>query len=281
MTLCRKSAVLLALATLWLGAGCGGGDRTPFAAETDEPYYRQGQQLKTQGRYSEALSSFLKVIEKRGGQASAESHLEAGLIYLNHIKDPIEAIHQFRSYLELQPNAKQAPYVRGQVDVAKREFARTLPAHPLEDQSIRFEMQDQVERLQRENEELKAELQSRGIAPVPLMRTSRSVGSLPPVESSPITLAPLPGGTDSAAPSSIAPAAPKPLFNAVGPATRPTASAQAGGRKHTIASGDTLYRIAVKYYGSGAKVEEIFNANRDVMRDKNTLPRVGTELKIP
>ena len=281
MTLCRKSAVLLALAALWLGAGCGGGDRTPFAAETDESDYRQGQQLKTQGRYSEALSSFLHVIEKRGERESAESHLEAGLIYLNHIKDPIEAIHQFKKYLELQPNSKQAPYVLGQVNVAKREFARTLPAHPLEDQSIRFEMQDQVERLQRENEELKAELQSRGIAPVPSLRTFRSVASSAPVENSPITLAPLPAGSDPVAPPSIVPATPKSLFNPVSSGTKPTAAVPAGGRKHTIAPGDTLYRIAVKYYGSGAKVEEIFNANRDVMRDKNTLPRVGTELKIP
>jgi len=281
MTPCRKSAVLLALAALWLGAGCGGGDRTPFAAETDESDYRQGQQLKTQGRYSEALSSFLHVIEKRGERESAESHLEAGLIYLNHIKDPIEAIHQFKKYLELQPNSKQAPYVLGQVNVAKREFARTLPAHPLEDQSIRFEMQDQVERLQRENEELKAELQSRGIAPLPSIRTSRGTAAFAPAERSPITLAPLPAGVDSDALPAVAPAAPKALFNLSQTAARPIPSAPAVGRKHTIAPGDTLYRIAVKYYGSGAKVEEIFNANRDVMRDKNTLPRVGTELKIP
>ena len=274
MTLRRQSAVLLALAALWLGAGCGGGDRTVFSAETDDSSYRQGQQLKAQGRYSEALSSFLRVIERRGEQASAESHLEAGLIYLNHIKDPIEAIHQFRKYLELQPNAKQAPYVRGQVDVAKREFARTLPAHPLEDQSIRFEMQDQVDRLQRENEELRAELQTLpGAAPASLLHVTRSSAAPAAMDTSPITLAPLPAGTAPAAPLAIAPSGPRPLFT--------PAPAAGGGRTHTVAPGDTLYGIAKKYYGSGAKVEEIFNANRDVMRDKNTLPRVGTELKIP
>jgi len=274
MTLRRQSAVLLALAALWLGAGCGGGDRTVFSAETDDSSYRQGQQLKAQGRYSEALSSFLRVIERRGEQASAESHLEAGLIYLNHIKDPIEAIHQFRKYLELQPNAKQAPYVRGQVDVAKREFARTLPAHPLEDQSIRFEMQDQVDRLQRENEELRAELQTLpGAAPASLLHVTRSSAAPAAMDTSPITLAPLPAGTAPAAPLAIAPSAPRPLFS--------PASAASGGRTHTVAPGDTLYKIAKQYYGSGSKVEEIFNANRDVMRDKNTLPRVGTELKIP
>jgi nucleoid-associated protein YgaU len=155
------SIVSLGLAgiILLLASACERGDNTPFPAEADDPNFRQGQQLERQGRTQEALSFYLKAISRRG-ESAPESHLEAGLIYLQSIKDPLAAIYHFRKYLELQPNAKQAVYVRGLVDTAKREFARTLPAQPLESQAERLEMLDQVDRLRRENDQLKAELAS-------------------------------------------------------------------------------------------------------------------------
>src|SRR5258706_11927144 len=116
-------------AVLFVGAW-GGGGGAPMAVERDEPLYKQGLQLKQQGRNPEALVNFLKVVEKRGEQASAESHFEAGLIYLQHIKEYVEAIHHFQAYLALQPNSAQASHVRELVKTAKREFARGLPARP-------------------------------------------------------------------------------------------------------------------------------------------------------
>ena len=97
-------------------------------------------------------------------------------------------------------------------------------------------------------------------------------------------LAPLPSRSPNGEPIvAVAPPA-APLFsppNSAPPVNRAAAPSPAGARKHTIAPGDTLYRISVKYFGNGSKVDAIFNANRDVMSDKNTLLRVGIELKIP
>src|SRR5688572_14056948 len=121
--------LVLASFALLLAAGCERGHDEAVMAEADEPNFRQGQQLVKQGRSQEALSAYLKVIAKRGDSAP-ESHLEAGLLYLQQIKDPLAAIYHFRKYLELQPNARQAVFVKGRIDVAKREFARTLPAQP-------------------------------------------------------------------------------------------------------------------------------------------------------
>ena len=132
---------LLALAALLLVAGCDRGDSLTLSSEIDEPFYRQGQSLSKQGRNQEALNAYLKVIAKRDDTAP-ESHLEAGLILLRHVKDPIAAIYHFRKYLELQPNSRQAVYVRGLIDTSKREFARTLPATPLESQADQLEKQD-------------------------------------------------------------------------------------------------------------------------------------------
>ena len=94
-----KFLSLPALAVLLAVTGCGG-DNFAQSAETDDSAYREGQQLEKQGRNQEALASYLKVITKRGDSAP-ESHLEAGLIYLEHDGDPIAAIYHFRKYLEL------------------------------------------------------------------------------------------------------------------------------------------------------------------------------------
>jgi hypothetical protein len=155
-TFCLVTACLAVLGVLVLPA-CGDRDGAPLPAETDEPFYVQGKTLVRQGRHPEALTSFLKVIERRGERGAAESHLEAGSIYLYYTKDPVEAYHHFRRYLALQPNSKEAAGVRGKVEEAKREFARTLPARPLEDQSLRMQADDAFAKLQREVEELRAQ----------------------------------------------------------------------------------------------------------------------------
>jgi LysM repeat protein len=51
-------------------------------------------------------------------------------------------------------------------------------------------------------------------------------------------------------------------------------------RKHLVVSGDTLGKIARKYYGSSARWEEILRANGDVIKDANVLP-LGATLRIP
>ena len=204
-------AALLALA---LGPGCGG-DSASLSSEMDDSNYREGQQMERQGRWDEALSAYLKVIDRRGDSAP-ESNLDAGLIYLNHIKDPIYAIYHFRKYLELEPNSKQAVYVRGLIDAAKREFARALPGQPLESETEHMGVEEQVARLQRENDELKAENAAlRAGAPVPVVHSSAiDISAIPSPQSiaqesappaaasaSPISLAPVEQGDKAAAPA--------------------------------------------------------------------------------
>src|SRR5208283_5292624 len=99
-----------------------------LSSEMDDSYYREGQQMERQGRWDEALAAYLKVIDRRG-DAAPESSLDVGLIYLNHIKDPVYAIYHFRKYLELEPNSKQAVYVRGLIDAAKREGGPAPATH--------------------------------------------------------------------------------------------------------------------------------------------------------
>jgi tetratricopeptide (TPR) repeat protein len=279
------SAALLVLAC---GPGCGG-DTTSLSSEMDDSNYRDGQQMERQGRWDEALSDYLKVIDRRGDSAP-ESNLDAGLIYLNHIKDPIFAIYHFRKYLLLEPNSKQAVYVRGLIDASKREFARALPGQPLESETEHMGMEEQVARLQRENDELKAENAAlRAGVPVPLVHSSAiDINPLPPPQSaaqdavqtaggavSPISLAPVDQADGGAAPA-VKEAPQEESRAPAGPST-----AAAGARHHTVARGDTLFSLAQKYYANRSKWRDIYAANRDLLTSEKTPLKIGWDLKIP
>jgi tetratricopeptide (TPR) repeat protein len=277
----------LALAVLLVGAGCGG-DNASLSVEKDEPLYREGLQLTRQGNTQEALAAYLKLIVKRGDQAP-ESHLDAGLIYLENIKDPITAIYHFKKYLALEPNSPNAVYVRGLVDAATREFARTLPGRPMDSQTGGGELLAQVDSLQRENDQLKADLlaaraRDASLAGVTVAAAPVAVGET--AESSAVT--PAAPEADSSAPVVLTPVAPEapppppPVIPEREAPASPKASAASPGRNYTVQAHDSLYRIAKKFYGSAtnAKVQAILQANRNVLPSARDL-KPGMELKIP
>jgi tetratricopeptide (TPR) repeat protein len=288
-----RSLLLGASALLALAAGQGcGGDTTSLSSETDDSYFRDGQQMERQGRWDEALSAYLKVIDRRG-DAAPESNLDAGLIYLNHIKDPIYAIYYFRKYLELEPNSKQSVYVKGLIDAAKREFALALPGQPVQTQTEHLGMEEQLEQLQRENDELKAENAAlRAGAPLPVLHSSAiDVASITPPQAAPQAEAPEPAAA-AVSPISLAPAdtgdkgtssaiTDAPPEEAPAPARPSRPAAAAGARHHTVARGDTLFSLAQKYYGSRSKWRDIYAANRDLLPSEKSPLKIGTDLKIP
>jgi nucleoid-associated protein YgaU len=49
---------------------------------------------------------------------------------------------------------------------------------------------------------------------------------------------------------------------------------------HVVVKGDTLSKIAQKYYGDGSLYRKIFEANHDVIKDPNLI-QVGWKLRIP
>ncbi len=241
----KKLALLgTGLLFLFLLASCGSGGR-PVFEETDEPDYIRGKRFLRQGENEQALLAFLRVIDNRTD--SPESHLEAGLIYLNDMNQPILAIYHFMKFLELRPEAVQAPEVESLIDTAKKAFARTLPGRPFQSGVEQTDLLDIVERQRAENNRLKGRISTLERENQELRRRLGSI-SVP----------------DSA-----------------GSASAPEEAATGSERAvYVVQPGDTLSSISRTVFGTSARWEEIFRANRDLLRSPNDL-RAGQELRIP
>ncbi len=268
-----KSLFVL-LAVLLFAVACERPQGVGMTAEIDDPDRTRGITLLRGGRNQEALAAFLRVIEKRGGNAP-ESHLDAGQIYHEQIRDPLAAIYHYKKYLELMPNGQKSDLVRGRIQAATRDFARTLPAQPLENQVLRNDLLDVVDKLQRENAQLKEELaQARLGAPGPSPRGT--IANLSAAENGAAT-----GTIVTRPPLETATVAPVPPTR---PSTTPPAQPPVTGRRHVVAPRDSLYSIARQYYGTptNARIQEIVAANRDSLpQGINTSLRIGMELVIP
>jgi nucleoid-associated protein YgaU len=157
-----------------------------------------------------------------------------------------------RSYTLLQAETDQLKAAQEKLLAEKSALEAQLAvaknALPLADQAVALheqlrQTQDQLAALSLENNQLKTRL-SLG---------SASQGSVMP-----------------------APTAPGGAASALTPVTvNPPAA-----RTHVIATGDTLSRISVQYYGTPGRWTEILAANRDVLRDEKSLV-VGRTLRIP
>jgi len=276
-----RACALLALAILLAGAGCGR-DNSALITETDEPFYRDGQQKEREGQTQAALADFLRVIVKRGDQAP-ESHLEVALIQQGY--DPVAAIYHFNKYIELEPNSRQVPNVRDLINTAKRNFARTLPlATPAMDGAAgQSDLLEQVNRLQRENDELKARIVSlRGEAAPAISSHLLADGSGASAPSAVAAPVPVPEAPEAVmAPVAPEPPAPAPVAAAARPRPAPAPPARTDHpRTYIVQPHDNLYAIARKVYGRGtqAKVQAILEANH---LSSGSALKPGMELKMP
>ncbi len=63
--------------------------------------------------------------------------------------------------------------------------------------------------------------------------------------------------------------------------SRETSQATASGRTYVVQDNDTFWRLADRFLGSGARWNELFELNKDVVRGDPTKLRPGMVLKIP
>ncbi len=228
--------------------------------ETDERAYRRGKSLLREGRKEEALQAFLSVINARPD--ATESHLEAGLIYLNTIKDPLAAIYHFRNYLALNPEGEYADFVKELILTAQKDFAQTLPGEPFGNAVEQVNLMEKVKSLQGENDTLKeriAELKQELVDSESLIQRYKAAVDQQRA---------LAAQQGEVAPIIIQ--APQNRNNPANPQVQ----------SYTVQSGDTLSKISTRVYGVSNRWAEIFEANRDQLPSPNAL-KVGQVLRIP
>lgn len=271
----------LALVLLSL-TGCSDDNSLEIVPERDEKHFNRGQIKLGEQRYDEALDAFLKVIEKR--KEAPESHLEAGRLYQDYLGDPVAAIYHYRKYLEYEPNSDQAPLVRQMIESAKKDFARQLPGQPYDDEIERLDLLEIIESVRAENLELKRQLAASRTRVEQLEGATVSAPSFSTASSGTASSTSTRNGSTSASPSRPATTTTtRPATTTTRPTTTtstPATSTANGMRLYTVQEGDTLSRISTKFYGTPARWQDIFNANRDTLPSPHAL-RLGQQIKIP
>lgn len=256
----RSIVLLSVLAGMLMGFVVACSPSSEVAKETDERAYRRGKSLLREGRKDEALQAFLAVVNSRPD--AAESNLEAGLIYLNHIKDPLAAIYHFRNYLALNSEGEYAEFVRELILTAQKDFAQSLPGEPFADEVDRVNLMETVKTLREENNRLKETVLQfqKDLADQEMefqdyqQRLARR--------------SPQSGGAAEVAPIIIQ------------QATEGGQQARQAPDTYTVEAGDTLSRISGKVYGESNRWMDIFQANRDQLPSPNAL-KPGQVLRIP
>lgn len=255
-TIALSALVALAASYVLFAGGCDR-NNAQVVREEDESHFVRGKEELKKGNFMEALAAFTKVTEKR--RDAPESHLDLGLIYLNNIKDPIEAIHHFRKYLELKPDKKseQSRRVRQCIDTAQKQILASAPGNPYGISSETIEMENTMRKIREENLKLKQELAAAN-AKIESLENSRikireTVETRTGASGSPLTIR---------------------EERTVAAASETTAAS------YTVQVGDTLSSISRKMYGTPAKWKEIYNENRDKLPTPQSL-KPGQTIKIP
>lgn len=236
---------------------------------------REGNEAVLRGEFQRAVQYYETALD--GTMLSAEAHYRLGLVYEDQLKNQVAALHHFERYLELAPQGQFATDVKGYVDrlrlviVSSLAEGTVLPAR-------------EASRLKNENLELRqqvAELrpkQPTGRAasppaptPTPKMVVAATPPPLPPEETPQPEVRRAIAVTAAALQQGPVPAA---------TAVSPPAPAAAGPRSHTVVGGDTLARIARKYYGNSGQWPKIAEANKETLPDPTKL-QIGMVLVVP
>ncbi len=278
MFLRGKASSLFFLANLCLLLiGCGRQALMEGAKETEDPDYVDAKELLARDLNPQAISKFQKLIHRRRGNAP-ESHLELGLIYLNHMNDPLSAIYHFNrchywlknsgDSLEIQQSIRR---VQELIAMAEKDYiVGSFKHHKYQDSMERIGLLDTIEQLRKDNDYLNREL-SVALGRLQELGVTASIAQANGVSSN---------QSDSVEDAPVAEETPV-AFDASQYSPPPAASQDPLGRRfYTVQDGDSLFGISREVYGDGNRWPEILAANQATLPDEKRL-KVGMRLVIP
>ncbi len=253
---------VLAVALLAL-AGCDKDSASVESREENDPLVLSGQQLMEQGNYDEAIGAFEQAIANEPSMARPHldlamsyqqlivSYQQRGIGIKQHVDNHVNAIYHYGRYLQLRPGAEKAEFI----DQQRQKVVEALAAFLINTSpDVKRVVQERNQMVQ-ENNDLKR-------------RLAAALKDQPPVAAKPATQ------------SSVTTTVPKSVKNVEPSATKTETSPAAKHQIYHVVGGDTLSRIANKFYGDSGKWDVIFNANKDTLRDPGDL-KVGQTIVIP
>ena len=261
------SAVLALMAAFSLGCGQSG-PISNSRAEGQADYLR-AKKLSEDHDFQTAAEFYSKALEV--DPDFADAHLDLGLLCDGKLGDPISAIYHYRRYLELQPDSEKKQLVLDFIERAKLSLASKLPQSPIVDPRDLTRLQNENAALLQENAHLRSQLTelekaahaTKSAAAASTMGTDSAIISV----SAPVT-------TDSSATVT-------PTMTTELPTNTTAETAESSRpRVHVVQKGDTLFALALRYYGTGAAWDRIYQANRSDLSNRDQL-RVGQQLVIP
>ncbi len=266
----------LAAVGLLVGAGCGPSSHPGNGPATRNPYYQKARKALESQAYEDAADLYHRALAVN--PTLADAHLDLGLLYDDKLHDPLAAIYHYRQYLRLRPKTEKRHLVEDLIESAKVSFATTLPQPPIIDSGDAARLQAENAKLVRDNARLQARLTELERRPTPALTRRNPRPSLPPPLPAPRQPGPPPPRPPSPAPVVVP--VPDPGPPPPPPPPPPVVTNPPAGPLHVVVKGDTLYKLAKRYYGTRSAWTRILEANREQLPDKDAL-QIGQQLVIP
>ncbi|MFO7821187.1 MAG: LysM peptidoglycan-binding domain-containing protein [Lentisphaeria bacterium] len=262
MTINHRTAVV-SLVTVCMAAICLSGCSKSGLVGERNPYYIKGIKYRQQSDYRNAVSAFEKCL--RLSPESVEAHLQLGMLYEDHRRQPVKALYHYQKYLELRPDGKNA----GVADEAVSRIEETLAADWAGLYGVGTsaeEIQASVETLQRSLNNLKSQ---KKFLLEKLRETNRKLV---------LAQATLHRQTGRRRKSALN-GAEAGEANADRKLVRHSDSDHEE-EVYVVKKGDTLISIARSLYGKGALWDELQKYNEESLGEREEL-KVGEKLNVP
>ncbi len=256
----QKKAILVLAGALLALTGCEKLERLT-RGDVQKKQLQLGSECLAARDFRGAVSAFESAID--GTPRTAEAHFRLGLIYHDHLQDPLGAIHHFRRYLEIDPQGTFSRQARANIARAEQSLATGLSGGTLLGRQ-------EATRIRSENLQLKQQLAvAKSAAGLP---AGKGKPTPPPSASAEDLLGgagvkPAPGSADQRAATA-----------AVKEAER---QAQAATRSYKVQPGDTLAGISRKFYQTSNRANDLLDANMNALDGDATKLRAGMMLIIP
>ena len=258
------------------------------AEDERNPYFRQANKDVADLNYPAAIKQYEKALAVN--PTVVKAYYQIGLLYGDKLGDQISAIYFYQKYLEARPNAAEREEVVAALEKAKTDFSMLQTNSPTQNAAEIAKMsrenvdyKQQITQLQTALAAKEAQLSQIGGAATPPKATAVVPATPTAIEkksaTKPIVAKAVPAKVDEPVAKTDIPSVPA--------ATPPAAPAEAAvhsgeAKQHTIGKGDTLWKLAKKYYPASLDLnEEIakLKAANPGLDDRNL--KIGTVINIP